>query len=159
MNSLLSPHCGSTSSTELTIASIGRHAVAISIRLLLIGCAGLRIEYLIDETYQPRLATSQIEWLEQEPAQPHIELARITVSSANLNQESLRRHLMDRARSLGADAVVTEPPMTMISKAGSPYYEPDLFSPAGAADQPKVDYDLSAIAIRYQQVSETAPSR
>jgi hypothetical protein len=183
MNSLLSPQCDTASSTELTIASVGRPAVALAMSLLLIGCTGLRIEYFTDESYQPRRAVDQIEWLEQEPAQPHIDLARITVSSANLSEESLRGHLRDRARSLGADAIIREAPMTLISKAGSPYYEPGLFSPAGAAfslygygwyqpyasnpylltqgatDQPRFDHYLSAVAIRYLQESESAPSR
>ena len=141
------------------------------------------MEHLTDETYAPRRAANQIEWLEQDPDQPHVELARIVVRSANLSHESLRASLLDRARSLGADALVCEVPMTVITNPGSPYYEPGLFGPSGAAfslygygwyqpyasnpyiltqgatDQPRIDHVLSAIAIRYRQNSARLPSQ
>ena len=70
--------------------------------------------------------------------------------------------------------------MVVRSQVGSPYYEPGLFGPAGAAfsfygygwytpftsnpylltqgatDQPRIDHYVSAIAIRYEQ--ETVPT-
>lgn len=157
------------------MASFIRSAVIFSISLLVTGCAGVRVEHLTDETYVPQRALSQIEWLNQEPTRPHFELARIFVSSANLSHESLRHALLVQAHSLGADALVAEVPMTMLSNVGSPYYEPGLLGPSGAAfglygygwytpyssnpyiltqgatDQPRIDHVLSAIAIRYQQ--------
>ncbi len=81
---------------------------------------------------------------------------------------------MDRAYSLGADALISEVPMAMTMLVGSPNFEPGLFCPSGAAfglygygwytpyssnpyiltqgatDQPRVDHVQSAIAIRYQ---------
>jgi len=145
--------------------------------LLMVGCAGIRVEHLTDETYAPRRAANQIEWLDQDPAQRHIELARIVVRSANLSHESLRAALLEKARALGADALVGEVPMTVMTDPGSPYYEAGLFGPSGAAfglygygwytpyasnpylltqgatDQPRIDHVLSAIAIRYQEDS------
>lgn len=155
----------------------GRCVVILTMSALTIGCAGIRVEYLADETYQPRRAIHEIEWLTQEPAQPHVEVARITVRSASLGEDGLRRRLLDRAYSLGADAVVTEAPVEVISMVGSPYYEQGLLGPAGAAfglygygwyspyssnpylltqgatDQPRIDRYLSAVAIRYQSES------
>lgn len=173
------PH--QVSSMELITAKLGRYAVLFLLSLLLLGCAATRIEYFTDETYPPRKTVDQIEVLRHQPAQPHIEVARITVSSTNLCWDTLRNKLLDRAQSLGADAVVSEAPMTRISNVGSPYYEPGLLGPAGAAfdlygygwytpyasnpylltqgatDQPRIDHSLSAIAIRYRQESQTSP--
>jgi hypothetical protein len=141
--------------------------------ILLAGCA-TRVEYFTNEAYTPRVSPAQMQWLEEEPSRSHIELARITVTSANLSDQSLRRKLLERARTLGADAVVREPGGSVVQHVGSPYYEPGLFSPAGAAfllygygwympftsnpyilsqgatDQPRVDRYVSAIAIRYR---------
>lgn len=157
-----------------TVTSLSRQVIILSMSLLVIGCAGVRVEHLTDETYAPRRAVDQIEWLNQEPARPHVELARIVVRSTNLSQESLRSALLDRAYSLGADALVSEVPLDIAMQAGSPYYEPGLLGPSGAAfglygygwytpyssnpyiltqgatDQPRIDHVLSAIAIRYQ---------
>lgn len=165
------------------VVSFSRHMVVFAIGLLAVGCAGIRVEHLTEETYAPRRAANQIEWLDQEPARPHVEVARIVVRSANLSQESLRRALLDRAHSLGADALVSEVPMTMTTLAGSPYFEPGLLGPSGAAfglygygwytpyssnpyiltqgatDQPRIDHVLSAIAIRYRQDSDRPLSR
>lgn len=146
----------------------------LSLTVLAMGCAGIRVEHLTDEAYVPRHAASQIEWLDQEPAQAHIEVARIVVRSANLSDESLRAALQDHAHALGADALVSEVPIKMFTPVASPYYEPGLLGPSGAAfslfgygwytpytsnpyiltqgatDQPRIDHVLSAIAIRYQ---------
>ena len=75
------------------------------------------MEHFTEETYAPRRAANQIEWLDQEPAQPHIELARILVRSSNLSDESLRKALVNRAHALGADALISDVPMT-IATAG-----------------------------------------
>jgi hypothetical protein len=157
------------------LSAVSRQLVIICILTQTIGCAGIRVEHLTDETYTPRRAADQIEWLDQEPARPHVELARIVVQSANLGDESLRRALVDRAHALGADALVGEIPIEMVTRVGSPYFEPGLLGPSGAAfglygygwytpyssnpyiltqgatDQPRVDHVLSAIAIRYRQ--------
>jgi hypothetical protein len=150
----------------------GLRALALMLLVVLAGCA-TRIEYFTENAYPPRLPATQVEWLDEGPSRPHIELARITITSANLSDESLRRNLLEKAQALGADAVVREVPVTVMRHVGSPYYEPGLFSPAGAAfllygygwytpftsnpyilsqgatDHPRIDHYLSAIAIRF----------
>jgi len=147
--------------------------IALVLPLVAAGCA-TRIEHFTDDTYTPRAASTQMEWLDQEPSRPYLELARITVTSANLSDDTLRRSLLERAQALGADAVVREVPFTTIQLTGSPNFEPGLFTPAGAAfllhgygwympftsnpyilsqgatDQPRIDHYVSAIAIRYE---------
>src|SRR5512141_2100196 len=94
------------SSLGSTMALLCRRVMIFSMSLAVMGCAGIRVEHLTDETFVPRRAISQIEWLNQEPIGPYFEVARIVVSSANLSPESLRRALLDKAYALGADALV-----------------------------------------------------
>jgi len=165
------------------MALLCRRAMIFSMSLAVMGCASIRVEHLTDKTLVPRRAMSQIEWLTQEPVGPYFEVARIVVSSANLSPESLRRTLLDKAHTLGADALVGEIPIEMITRVGSPYFEPGLLGPSGAAfglygygwytpyssnpyiltqgatDQPRIDHVLSAIAIRYRQDSDRPLSR
>lgn len=142
------------------------------------GCIGTRIEYFSEKTYPPQRAATLVEWLTVEPARPHVEVARITVRSSNYSLETLRQTLLDRARAVGADAIVSDVPMVVKSQPGSPYYEPGLLGPAGAAfglygygwytpyssnpyiltqgatDQPRIEQVLSGIAIRFEETSQ-----
>ena len=154
---------------------LGRTLLTLAVMASLTGCVGTSIEYFTDTTYPPRSSTAAVEWLPAEPARPHVEVARITVRSSNYSLETLRHTMQDRARSLGADAIVPDLPMVLISQAGSPYYEAGLLSPSGAAfglygygwytpyssnpyiltqgatDQPRIEQALSGIAIRFEE--------
>lgn len=142
---------------------------------LLTACVSVRVESLTDQVYPPRDETASIQSLSVEPARPHIDLAMITVSSANAGIDTLRQKIADRARKLGADAVIFGPIGVLATMLPSPYYEPGLFGPSGAAfglygygwytpyasnpylftqgavDQPRLDLFLSGVAIRYVQ--------
>ena len=145
---------------------------------LLTGCVGTRIEHFTDTTYPPRSDAASVDWLAGESTRPHVEVARITVRSSNYGVETLRKSILDRARTLGADAIVPDVPITVMSLPGSPYYEPGLLSPAGAAfglygygwytpysdnpyiltqgatDQPRIEQTLSGIAIRFEETPQ-----
>lgn len=145
---------------------------------LLTACVSVRVESLTDQVYPPRDETDSIQSLSVEPARPHIDLAMITVSSANVGVDTLRQKLADRARKLGADAVVFGPIGMLATMLPSPYYEPGLLGPSGAAfglygygwytpyawnpylltqgamDQPRLDTFLSGVAIRYVQQTD-----
>lgn len=145
------------------------------------GCVGTRVEYFTDETYPARDQVEAVAWLAEAPAFPYLELARITVKSTNVGEESLRRSLSERARQLGADAVILETPVVVASAGPTPYYEPGILGPSGAAfglygygwyspyssnpyvlvqgavDQPRMERYLSAIVIRYQD--DASPTR
>ena len=160
---------------------LGRTLLTLAVMASLAGCVGTSIEYFTDTTYPPKSATAPVDWLQGEPARPHIEVARITVRSSNYSLETLRHTMLDRARSLGADAIVPDVPMVLISQVGSPYYEPGLLGPAGAAfglygygwytpyssnpyiltqgatDQPRIEQALSGIAIRFEKSTNDLP--
>ena len=106
-----------------------------------------------------------------------MEVARITVRSSNYSMKTLQHTMLDRARALGADAIVPDVPIIVKSQTGSPYYEPGLLGPAGVAfglygygwytpyssnpyiltqgatDQPRIEHALSGIAIRFEETT------
>jgi hypothetical protein len=149
--------------------------ITFALTASLTGCVGTRIEYFTDATFPPRDSAAPVDWVIAEPMRPHVEVARITVRSSNYGLETLRQTLLDRARTLGADAVVPDVPMDVMSQPGSAYYEPGLLGPAGAAfelygygwytpyssnpfiltqgatDQPRIEQVLSGIAIRFEE--------
>ena len=156
------------------MTTIGRTILTLAASAFLSGCVGTSTEYFTDTTYSPRSSGAPVEWLTAEPARPHVEVARITVRSSNYSVETLRQAMLDRARALGADAIVPGVPMIVKSQPGSPYYEPGLLGPAGAAfslygygwytpyssnpyiltqgatDQPRIERILSGVAIRFE---------
>ncbi|HEY6287806.1 MAG TPA: hypothetical protein VIW48_00015, partial [Nitrospiraceae bacterium] len=115
------------------MTTLGRTILTLAVSAFLAGCVGTRIEYFTDTTYPPRSTGAPVEWLTAEPTRPHLEVARITVRSSNYSVETLQHTMLDRARALGADAIVPDVPVVVISRPGSPYYEPGLLGPAGAA--------------------------
>lgn len=159
------------------MTTIGRTILTLMLTVSVTGCVGTRIEYFTDATYPPRGAAAPVEWLTAEPARPHVEVARITVRSSNYSMKTLQHTMLDRARALGADAIVPDVPMVVKSQPGSPYYEPGLLGPAGVAfglygygwytpyssnpyiltqgatDQPRIEHALSGIAIRFEETT------
>ncbi len=158
------------------MTTIQRAIISLALTTFLTGCVGTRIEYFTDTTFPPRDGVVQVEWMTDEPARPHVEVARITVRSSNYSQETLRQTILDRARSLGADAIVSDVPFVVMSQTGSPYFEAGALGPAGvsfqlygygwytpyssnpyiltqgATDQPRIGHVLSGVAIRYEEI-------
>jgi hypothetical protein len=157
---------------------LGRTILTLVLIASVTGCVGTRIEYFTDTTYPPRSTAAPVEWLTAEPARPHVEVARITVRSSNYSVETLQRTMLNRARALGADAIVPDVPVVVKSQSASPYYEAGLLGPAGAAfglygygwytpyssnpyiltqgsmDQPRIEHALSGIAIRFEETPQ-----
>ncbi|WP_455389470.1 hypothetical protein [Petrachloros mirabilis] len=153
----------------------GRTILTFLLTASIAGCVGTRVEYFSETPYPARSNAAQVEWLAAEPTRPHVEVARITVRSSNYSLETLRETMLDRARTLGADAIVPEVPMVVMSRTASPYYEPGILGPAGAAfglygygwytpyssnpyiltqgatDQPRIEQALTGIAIRFEE--------
>jgi len=160
------------------MTALPRIILSLAALAFLSGCVGTSTERFTDRTYPPRSTATPIEWLATEPARPHVEVARITVRSSNYCMETLRQTMLDRARALGADAIIPDVPMVVRSQPGSPYYEPGLLGPAGAAfglygygwytpfssnpyiltqgatDQPRIEHALSGVAIRFEEAPQ-----
>jgi hypothetical protein len=68
------------------------------------GCAGVNVVMLSTETFTPQ--TSQVEILEREPNRPYMQIAVLTVDSLWLGVDSKREKILEKARTLGADAVI-----------------------------------------------------
>lgn len=154
--------------------------IGLSVTAIMSGCVGTRTEYFTDDTYPAKDRAEAVEWLVEAPTLPYLELARITVRSTSVGEQTLRHSLMDRARRLGADAVTSEMPVVVASAGPTPYYEPGILGPSGVAfglygygwyspyssspyilvqgavDQPRTERYLSAIAIRYQDKADPA---
>lgn len=109
------------------MTNLPRIILALEGSAFITGCLGTRTEYFTDTTYPSRSTADPVEWLIAEPARPHLEVARITVRSSNYGMETLRQTMLDRARALGADAIVPGVPMVVKPQTGSPYY---VMSPA-----------------------------
>jgi hypothetical protein len=160
------------------MATLPQIILTLAVSALLSGCVGTRTEYFTDTTYSSRRTAAPVEWLTAQPVRPHVEVARITVRSSNYSVDTLQHTMLDRARALGADAIVPDVSMAVKSLPGSPYYEPGLLGPAGAAfglygygwytpyssnpyiltqgatDQLRIEHVLSGIAIRFEDTPQ-----
>ena len=66
--------------------------------LILSGCVTIQVEPLGHERYPPRSSTAEVAPLDVEPAQPHVNLARIIATSEYATEETLREKILKRAR-------------------------------------------------------------
>ena len=174
--------------TSIAISGDGRMAatavgmLAAVWCVLLAACVSMRVEYFSDETFPALESTVPVEWLTGEPRKPYIRIARISVDSTSAPRERLREEIVDRARRLGADAVIDEKAVIVSARASSPNFESGVLGPGGASfglygygwytpyssdpylftqgatDQPKLDEYVTVIAIRYRRSGSAAGS-
>lgn len=140
---------------------------------LVAGCVNTRVEYFTDDIHPRRAGAKPVEWLPEPPSRTYSEVARVTVTSTAVSEEGLRQSLLNRAGKLGADAVIPERPVVIMSPAPTPFYERGILGPMGAGfgwygygwyapyssnpyllvqgsvDQPRIERSLSGMAIRY----------
>ena len=163
------------------MSSGARCALTLVFCSFLAACVSTRIEYFTDDVFASRDAGEPVAWLTAEPSRPYIKIARISVDSTGAGTEALRRAIVDRARRLGADAVIDEKAVIVSSRVSSPNYEAGVMGPEGASfglygygwytpysdpylftqgatDQPKLDEYVTVIAIRYRQVAPASGS-
>src|SRR6476646_9976619 len=91
------------------------HAVtfvpALLLAFILPGCASVDVLRLSSETFTPQ--TSHVEILERAPTRPYVPIAVLTVDSWWLSLDSRREKILEKAATLGADAVVFgDPPLS-----------------------------------------------
>lgn len=142
-------------------------------------CVSLQVEPLTEQRFPPREHFTQVEVLTAEPARPYVKLARITATSENASEETLRNRILARARQLGADAVVLGKTDVLESMGPSPAYQSTVNSAVvntngftwgpwgwwtpfyldswsfmqGGADQTQFTVYLSGVAIRYDDAA------
>ena len=84
------------------------HALLIAFSLP--GCASVDVLMLTGETFPPKTSVSDVEVLEHEPTRPHTQIADLSVDSVWLSVASKRQKILEKAATLGADAVVFSEP-------------------------------------------------
>src|SRR3977135_477459 len=90
-------------------AGPGRHHAAIFVPALLLafilpGCASVDVLMLSSETFTPQ--TSHVDILERAPTRTYLQIAVLGVDSWWLSLDSKREKILEKAATLGADAVV-----------------------------------------------------
>ena len=97
--------------------------------VILPGCASVDVLMLSSETFTPQ--NSQVEILERAPTRPYVKIAVLAVDSWWLSEEEKREKILEKAATLGADAVVfgdlsLSPPPAGNSAAGQSTPPPSL---------------------------------
>ena len=84
------------------------HAISflplLLLSVILPGCASVDVLMLSSETFTPQ--NSQIEILERAPTRPYVQIAVLSVDGWWLSLDSKREKILEKAVTLGADAVV-----------------------------------------------------
>lgn len=102
---------------------------------VLTGCVSVRVDPLTHESYPPRTHLRAVQWLDTEPAAPHITLARISATSQSASEDRWREKIVARAATLGADAVVMGKSDVLESLGPAPQFQSTL-GPAAASFSP-----------------------
>ena len=69
-------------------------------------CASVDTVLLTLNTFPPKASISDVQVLAQEPTRPHIQIAELSIASEWLSDECKRQKILEKAATLGADAVV-----------------------------------------------------
>jgi hypothetical protein len=94
--------------------------------LLLSACTRVDTILLTSETFPPKRSADEVAVLEQKPTRPHVDLAELRIGDSELSFGRLQHKILDKAASLGADAVVFARPQTQTTHevAYQPLYDP-----------------------------------
>ena len=82
---------------------------ALLLSVILAGCASVDVLMLSSETFASR--TSQVEILERAPTRSYVKIAVLVVDSWWLSEDEKREKILEKAATLGADAVVFGDPL------------------------------------------------
>lgn len=94
--------------------------------LLLSACTSVDTILLASETFSPKGFADEVAVLEEKPTRPHRELAELRIGDSWLSFGSLQHKILNRAATLGADAVIFAKPQTQTLQevAYEPLYDP-----------------------------------
>jgi hypothetical protein len=102
---------------------------------ILPGCASVNVLMLSSETFTSQ--TSPIEILERAPTRLYVQIAVLTVDSGLLSEDSKRQKILEKASTLGADAVVFGDPRLLGPPRSNGAAEQNTPSPSLPAKEPK----------------------
>jgi hypothetical protein len=102
---------------------------------ILPGCASVNVLMLSNGTFTPQ--TSPIEILERAPTRPYVQIAVLTVDSGLLSEDSKRQKILEKAATLGADAVVFGDPRLLGLPRSNGAAERNTPSPSLPAKDPE----------------------
>ncbi len=93
---------------------------------LLPSCSGVDVMRLTSATFPPKASVEEVEVLEQAPVRPFLRLAELHMDDPSMSFARMQEHLLAKAASLGADAVVFSKPVQRIEHqiAYAPTYSP-----------------------------------
>ena len=77
---------------------------ALLLSVILPGCASVDVLMLSSETFTPQ--TRQVEILERSPTRPYVQIAVLSVDSWWFSVDERREKILEKAATLGADAVI-----------------------------------------------------
>ncbi|MBX3370065.1 MAG: hypothetical protein KF793_06700 [Nitrospira sp.] len=82
------------------------HLAAIMCVALLSACVSVQVDPLTTKAFEPRASAEGVTTLQREPNHGHVQIARIVATSEYASEDTLRDRILERAKELGADAVV-----------------------------------------------------
>ncbi|MDX1410605.1 MAG: hypothetical protein R3351_00460 [Nitrospirales bacterium] len=85
----------------------------------------IRVEPLGAEQYPAKPESAVIDELRSEPARPYSKIAKLIATSQTDDEEAVRQKMLDKAGTLGADAVVITK-VDVLKHMGSPRYQSTL---------------------------------
>ncbi len=82
------------------------HLMAVMFFALSSACVSVQVDPLTTKAFEPRSGAEGVTQLQREPNHGHVQIARIVATSEYASEETLRDRILERAKELGADAVV-----------------------------------------------------
>ncbi|MGC3975271.1 MAG: hypothetical protein QM771_12940 [Nitrospira sp.] len=82
------------------------HFTALLCLALTSACVSVKVDPLTSKAFEPRPGVEAVTTLQREPNHGHVQIARIVATSEYASEETLRDRILERAKELGADAVV-----------------------------------------------------
>lgn len=96
--------------------------------LLLASCTGVDVVRLSGQTFPPKQSRADVTLLDREPTCPFLKLAELRVDGSTDSFQTIQEHILDKAASLGADAVSFDKPEKRVAHQVT--YQP-VYSPWG----------------------------
>jgi hypothetical protein len=111
--------------------------------LTIVGCAS--ISYLPTDESKTYAPTSSLKIYWEKPQEPYTIIGKVSAESGDYTQETLFKKLKEKAKAVGAHAIIMNDPSQESSIVGTPAYN------GGTMILPVTINRLDAIAIRFEK--------